>query len=175
MLKKLIFTSILCISMSGCDSLLTDEEQKATKLQFVDIREQDFKKISGHWVHNPAKCDKKIKIYGLLEYTFSENGLSVGGAQSPMTGTLTSKRVSPEIKESFSNMTNCDGVKIELDKHAKHLQFKSKNYALSFIVNGANVWALKDNDEPILLERFENVKFKDLEIIEPTEQEMQTL
>lgn len=172
MYRKLLIAGILCVSAVGCDSLFSNDEKKAPALQLIDMRQQDFEKLTGHWVFNPAKCQGKIKIYGLLEYTFSDRGLSVGGAEAPLTGTLTSKRISDEIVDLFSNVTTCEDTKIQLNKSAKHLKFNSKNYELSFIVDGSDVWAIQKNKTPYLLERFENIDFKNSEIIEPTKHEM---
>lgn len=172
--KTIILAAVLSVFVVGCDSPFSNEKD-ATAVQFVNVRDNDFEKLSGHWVYNPAKCDGKIKIHGLLEYRFSEKGLSVGGSQTPLTGTLISRQISTNVQDLFSNMKTCDGNPVVLESEARHLRFESKSYNLTFIVSGEDVWAIEDNEKPYLLERFNNVDFKGSEIIEPTEQEMSNI
>ncbi|MDN3384433.1 hypothetical protein QL995_17505 [Pseudoalteromonas sp. APC 3358] len=172
--KKIFLVAMLSICVAGCDSPLSDEKE-APGLRFINVRDNDFEKLSGHWVYNPAKCEGKIKIHGLLEYKFSENGLSVGGAQMPLTGTLISRKISAEVQDLFSNMKTCSGNPVILASEARHLQFESRSYDLAFVVSGEDVWAIEDNGKPYLLERFSDVDFKGSEIIEPTQKELSNI
>ncbi|MEH6815863.1 MAG: hypothetical protein V7683_04880 [Pseudoalteromonas distincta] len=172
--KRILLAALLSICIAGCDSLFSDEKD-APGLSFINVHDTDFEKLSGHWVYNPARCEGKIKIHGLLEYKFSESGLSVGGAQMPLTGTLASRQISAEVEDLFSNMKTCSGKPVILASEARHLQFESKSYKLAFVVSGEDVWAIEGNGKPYLLERFSDVDFKSSEIIEPTQKELSNI